>query len=224
VLTEEDHRRIEAAVASAEEGTSGRIFCVLAGEVSGYGEIPIAWAAAAALIVPPAILAVAMGPLITAITAGGWTVAEGAALSGQLGEALTGYAALQVVLFAVTAGIVSFPPVRRFLTPAFVKRHRVKRAAFHHFAAAHAHSTESETGVLLFIALVDRQVQVLADAALHAKAGDAVWQAAARAVQEGMRSPDPTAGAERAIAICGEALKAHFPSSARRTPDRVADV
>jgi putative membrane protein len=224
VLTEDDHRRIEAAVARAEEGSSGSIFCVLAGEVSGYSEIPIAWASAVALVVPPLILAFAMGPLITAITAGGWTVAEGAALTGQLGIALSGYAALQVVLFALTAAAASYPPVRRFLTPAFLKRHRVKRAAFHHFTAAHAHAADSETGVLLFIALVDRQVQVLADAALHAKAGDAVWQAAARAVQEGMRSPDPTAGIERAIDICGEALKAHFPSGAQRAPDHVADV
>jgi hypothetical protein len=34
-------------------------------------------------------------------------------------------------------------------------------------------------------------------------------------VQDGMRDPDPTAGIEKAIAICGAALKAHFPSDQR---------
>ena len=70
-----------------------------------------------------------------------------------------------------------------------------------HFAAAHSHARDSDTGVLIFVALVERQVQVLADTAIHAKAGDAVWQAAAKAVQDGMRQPDPTAGIERAIAL-----------------------
>jgi len=58
MLTPEDHRRIEAAVARAEDGTSGDIFCVLAGEVSSYREVPIAWGAAAALLIPPAVMAV----------------------------------------------------------------------------------------------------------------------------------------------------------------------
>jgi putative membrane protein len=96
-----------------------------------------------------------------------------------------------------------------------LKRHRVKKAAFHHFAAAHSHAKDSDTGVLIFVALVERQVEVLADAAIHAKAGDAVWNDAAHAVQDGMRQSDPTAGIERAIAICGAALKANFPSAQR---------
>jgi uncharacterized membrane protein len=60
-------------------------------------------------------------------------------------------------------------------------------------------------------------VDILADAAIHAKVGDRVWQDAAAAVQAGMREPDPTAGIEKAIAICGAALQAHFPASGPRT-------
>jgi putative membrane protein len=216
VLTPEDHARITAAVAKAEEGTSGDIFCVLAGEVSSYREVPIAWGAAAALLVPPIVLAFGLKPLLDAVTAGGWTAAQASALPGELGFALTGYAVLQMVLFALVAGLTALPPIRRAVTPRFLKRHRVKKAALHHFAAAHTHVRESETGVLIFVALVERRVEVLADAAIHAKAGDAVWRDAARAVQDGMRDPDPTAGIEKAIAICGAALKAHFPSDGPR--------
>lgn len=223
MLTPDDHRRIEAAVAAAEEGTTGRIFCVLAGEVSTYREVPLAWGSIVALLVPPFLLAFAIDPLMMVITAGGWMVAEVDDASAQLAISLTGYAVLQIVLFGIAAAITSFAPVRRLVTPRFLKRSRVKKAAFHHFAAAHAHSAESETGVLIFIALVERQVEVLADAAVHAKAGDAVWQAAVRAVQEGMRQADPTAGIVRAIGICGESLKAHFPGTATHPPDRVIE-
>jgi putative membrane protein len=224
MLTPEDHARIGAAVAEAEHGTSGDIFCVLAGEVSSYREIPIAWGAAAALLIPPAILAVTFRPLFDAITAGGWTAGESASLPAEVGVALTGYAIVQIALFALAAFLTTLPPVRRLLTPRFLKRHRVKKAAFHHFAAAHTHVRDSETGVLIFVALAERQVEVLADAAIHDKVGDAVWTAAANAVQAGMKQPDPTAGIVKAIAICGEALKAHFPSSEARPADPVMQI
>jgi putative membrane protein len=224
MLTAEDHTRITAAVATAEEGTSGDIFCVLAGEVSTYRETPIAWAAAIALLIPPLVTAFALHPLLAAITGGGWTTGQAGAASGQVAFALTGYAVAQICLFAVVALIVSIPLVCRALTPRFLKRHRVRKAAFHHFAAAHSHVRDSETGVLIFVALVERQVEVLADAAIHAKVGDAVWAAAAAAVQEGMKHPDPTAGIEKAIGICGEALKTYFPSTVVRVADKVIDL
>jgi putative membrane protein len=216
MLTPEDHQRITAAVATAEEGSSGDIFCVLAGEVSSYREVPIAWGAAAALLIPPAVMALAFRPLFEAITGGVWTAGQAGALRDQLAMALTGYAILQILLFAVVALVTSLAPVRRLVTPRFLKRHRVKKAAYHHFVAAHSHVRDSETGVLIFVALVERQVEVLADAAIHAKVGDAVWVSVANAVQAGMKEPDPTAGIEKAIAVCGEALKAHFPSTSIR--------
>jgi putative membrane protein len=216
MLTPEDHQRIEAAVGSAEEGASGDIFCVLAGEVSSYREVPIAWGAAVALLIPPAVMAVAFRPVLSAITAGGWTVAQASAVPSEVAFALTGYAIAQLLLFGIVTLLTSLAPIRRLVTPRFLKRHRVKKAAYHHFVAAHTHLTDSETGILIFVALVERQVEVLADAAIHAKVGDAVWARAAAAVQDGMKTPDPTAGIERAIAVCGEALKAHFPQAGGR--------
>ncbi len=224
MLTPEDHQRIETAVAAAEAGTSGDIVCVLAGEVSTYREVPLAWGAAIALVVPALVMALAFKPLTDAITAGGWTAAQVSSAQAQMVVVLSGYVVAQILLFAITTLIVSLPPVRRRLTPRFLKRHRVKKAAFHHFAAAHAHSTGSDTGIVLFVALVERQVEVLADPAIHAKAGEAPWREAAAAVGEGMKSPDPTSGIVRAIEICGAALKTHFPSAKpRTTTDRPID-
>jgi putative membrane protein len=211
MLTAMDRERIEAAVGEAEEGTSGDIVCVLAGEVSTYREVPLAWGAAAALLVPPILLAFGLKPLVAAVTGGGWVAASGGAMYDQLALALTAYAVSQVLLFAIVTLIVSVRPVRRALTPKFLKSHRVKKAAFQQFAAAGMQS-DAETGILIFIALDDRRVEILSHDAIHAKVGEQVWQAAARAVQEGMTVTDPTAGIIRAVQICGEALKAHFPA------------
>ena len=63
---------------------------MLAGEVSSYREVPIAWGAAAALLLPPAALAVALHPLLAAITGGGWNAAQASSFSSEIVLALTG--------------------------------------------------------------------------------------------------------------------------------------
>ena len=91
----------------------------------------------------------------------------------------------------------------------------MEQAAHHHFAAVSAHAADSDTGVLIFVALADRQVQVLADAAIHTKCGEKPWREAADAITSAMRhGADPTAGIVRAVEICGAALSAHFPAAA----------
>jgi putative membrane protein len=68
--------------------------------------------------------------------------------------------------------------------------------------------------VLIFVALVDRQVEIMADRALHGKADEAAWKAAATAIGEAMKhGADPTSGIVRAVEICGSVLKAHFPAT-----------
>ncbi|MHB8531042.1 MAG: hypothetical protein ACYC8V_16215, partial [Caulobacteraceae bacterium] len=213
MLSTIDRTRIAAAVEKAEAGSSGEIVCALANEVSGYREVPIAWAAAAALGLPPLALAFGVKPLALAIGGSDWMAAQASALPAEISLALWAYATSQIVLFAMVALIVAIPPVRRLLTPRVLKRHRVERAAHHQFAAVSAHAVGSQTGVLIFVALADRQVQILADAAIHARCGERPWREAADAIAQAMKhGADPTAGVVRAVEICGAALREHFPS------------
>ncbi len=212
---EED--RIEAAVKAAEEGSSGEIICVLAAEVSTYREVPLAWAAAAALAMPPIALAFGLHPLSMAAGAGVWMVAQAGALEGELARALGLYTFAQLALFIFVFLIVAIPAVRRLLTPRSLRRHRVARAAHHQFAAISARAAGSQTGVLIFVAVDDRQVQILADGAIHDKVGEPTWARAVKAISDAMRGGrDPTAGIIEAVEICGAALREHFPATGPR--------
>ncbi|MEO8927675.1 MAG: TPM domain-containing protein [Caulobacteraceae bacterium] len=214
MLSAIDEDRIEAAVAKAEEGTSGEIVCVLAGEVATYSEIPLAWAAGVALALPAIALALGLIHPLSLTVGNAWMLAQAGALENDLGLALGAYATVQVLLFIVTALVVAIPAVRRRLTPRLLKRHRVAKAAHQQFAAIAARAQASETGVLIFVALDDRQVQVLADAGIHQKVGEAAWTRAAGAIAAAMKGGhDPTAGIVEAVEICGAALKEHFPAS-----------
>jgi len=205
-----DSERIEAAVAKAEEGSTGEIVCVVAGEVSTYRETPLVAGLVAALVVPPVALALGLHPLAAA--GGGWTVAQSSALEGQLALALGAYALAQTALFALVGGVVSIPAVRRALTPSFLKTGRVRKAARQQFAAVSSRAVGSETGILIFVAAVDRRVELVADAGIHEKVGPALWQDAAAAIGKAMRTGDPTAGIVTAVGLCGEALRQHFPA------------
>jgi putative membrane protein len=209
--------RIEAAVAKAEERTTGDICVVLAHEVSRYREVPLAWAAAVALALPPIVLALTLSPL-TDLAGQLWLVGQMGALQSELGMAIGLYAAVQIVLFLVVLAIVHVPAVRRTLTPKALRRHRVANAAHRQFVSVGARA-KGETGVLVFVALEDRQVQILADAGIHQKCGETPWTAAAAAISAAMKAgDDPTAGILEAVEICGKALAEHFPATGPHDP------
>jgi putative membrane protein len=200
-------------VTEAEAGTSGEIVCVLAAEVSHYPEVALGWAAVTALVLPPLALVLGARPLAMAGDAGFWMAAQAGALEGEFVLGLLLYALLQTVLFILVFLIFEIPGVRRFATPTVLKKHKVAHAAQQQFAAISARAAGSDTGVLIFVAVDDRQVVVLAEKALHEKADEAAWKAAADAVGAAMKGGhDPTAGIVKAVEICGAALRAHFPS------------
>ena len=213
-----DQSRIETAVKEAERGTSGEIVCVLAREVSHYPEVALAWAAVVALALPAIVLSLGVHPLVLAADAAGvWMAAQAGALEGEMALAMAIYAGIQALLFIAVFLILEIPVVRRALTPGMLKSHRVERAARAQFASIAARAAGSETGVLIFVAVDDRQVQIIADNALHQKADEAAWKAAATAIGEAMKGgKDPTSGIVQAVEICGSVLRAHFPAAEGR--------
>jgi len=111
MLSTIDQDRIEAAVAKAEEGSSGEIVCVLASEVATYREVPLAWAAAVALALPPIALALGVVHPLSVAIGDAWMAAQPSALESDLGLVLAAYATLQVLLFVLTALVVAIPAV-----------------------------------------------------------------------------------------------------------------
>jgi putative membrane protein len=211
MLSQQDHKRIADAITAAEDKSSGEIFCVLAHEVSRYREVPLAWASIAALALPPLALLAGLHRLALSDIFSSWTDDSLRAVEGLIVRALTGYALLQAGIFLIVALAVAHPKVRRLMTPRFLKRHRVRQMARHHFVAAGARLSHAEPHILIYASLWDRQVELVAHAAIHKAVGEGPWNAAAAAVTDGMKAGKPADGFVRAIEICGDALAAHFP-------------
>jgi putative membrane protein len=213
MLTQNDHKRIADAITTAEDKTSGEIFCVLAHEVSRYREVPLLWASVAALAGPPLLVLLGLRRLALADIFTSWTDDSLSSVESLIVRALSTYSLLQAGLFLIVALVVSLPKVRRVMTPRFLKRHRVRQLARHHFVASGARLSHAEPHILIYASLQDRQVELVAHQAIHKAVGEGPWNAAVAAVTEGMKQGKPADGFVNAIKICGDALTAHFPST-----------
>ena len=215
MLSHADHDRIAAAVGEAESRTSGEILCVLQHKVSDYREIPLAWAAGSALVIPALLAAFGVEPWLVSPDGGDWVVTNAVSLSLALNTAIIGYSLLQLAIFVVVAGALALiRPLKLALTPKGLKRWRVKRAALNHLKAAHLLSDEGI--VVIFASDQERMVTVVADEAIHLKAGDAAWDGAVAAVLSGIKAGDPTSGFVAAVELCGGYLAEHFPLTGPR--------
>lgn len=211
VLTPEDAARVANAIMVAEHATSGEIFCVLARQVSSYRDVSIGWAAAAALLAPMALIPLGFDPAWIPGVSDSWEAAQLAARDGLLARTLTAYAVLQALIFVIAFLIASWPPIRRRLTPPALRRSRVRRAALQQFMAHGLHMTQDRTGVMIYAALGERQVEVIADQGIHARVDDSVWVAAVNNLTAAMRRGAPAEGFEIAVAQVGAVLAEHFP-------------
>lgn len=222
MLSDADLSRIADTVRAAEARTSGEVYCLLSQEVSYYREVPLAWASLAALVLPPiAVAAGIYGRVVDMLS--GWSASHGVSDTAAIAGALTGYALMQAIVFASIWALTAIPAVRRAVTPGVLKAQRVRRLAEQLFIATGMKDDPSRTGVLIFAALAERRVEVLADAAIHAKAAPGAWDAAVRAVVDGTRANRCAEGFETAITLCGDALAQAFPQQgegANRLSDR----
>jgi len=226
-LTPQVQSRIGDAIAVAEAKTSGEIFCVLARRVSSYRDISLGWAAAAALLLPLGLIPFGFDPAWIPGMGNGWQAAHLSSTDVVVGHSLAAYALIQSAVFVTAFLLTSIPGVRRLVTPRSVRRARVRRAAMEQFLAHGLHVTRERTGVLIFAALSDRQVEIIADEGIHSKVDAEIWARAVDALTRSLRSGRAADGFETAIGLTGDVLAAHFPPRANNPdelPNRLVEI
>ncbi len=226
MLKPADHDRLHAAIAQAEAATSGEIFCIVARESAAYREVPLAWAAVVALLGPSLALALGLRPaMLLSPLQGGWTAAHAGAMDAATMAAVVAYAVAQIILFVAVLALASIPPIRRWLTPGFVKKAHVHARALEQFAHRR-HAAAAPTGVMIYASTAERRVEILADQDIHEKVGEAYWNVAIKAAAAKIRAGDPAGGLIAAVEMCGKALAEQFPSdgTARSATDDVSEI
>lgn len=91
------------------------------------------------------------------------------------------------------------------------------------FALGRVWDTEANNGVLIYVLLADRAVEIVADRHIHACAGDQAWQDIARAMESCFRAAEFETGALRGIEGVAAQLARHYPvrgATPNQLPDR----
>jgi len=182
--------------------------------VSSYRDVSLGWATAAALMLPLLLIPLGFEAAWLPGVADSWRTAHLAAQRVEVGQTLAAYAVLQAAVLIAVFLITSIPVVNRWVTPGVVRQARVRRAALQQFLAHGLHVTEQRTGVLIFAALSDHQVEVVADQGIHSRVDPDVWADAVQALAKGLKAGDPVDGFQTAIGLCSDVLAQHFPPKA----------
>jgi uncharacterized membrane protein len=90
------------------------------------------------------------------------------------------------------------------------------------FAQLRVWDTEHNNGVLIYVQLVDRRIEIVADRGIAAKVEPAEWNAACRGMEVSFAKQEFLQGALEAIQAITQILARHFPPHGRK-PNELPD-
>ncbi|MFL6729523.1 MAG: TPM domain-containing protein [Sphingomicrobium sp.] len=221
-LTQADHDKVSAAIASAEAKSNGEIVAVVTPLSDSYHDAALHWA----LVPLFAVLAWAAWRPTALIwwfdfLTGGWGVEP------TLGPLLTLLMIFAALKFTVALLILKWMPLRLALTPGATKHRRVRRRAVAIFRAAAERRTAGRTGILIYLSMGERRAEIVADEAILKVTDDATWGEAMADLLVHVRDGRPGDGIVAAIERVGAVLAEHFPRSQADTneiPDKLIEL
>ena len=91
------------------------------------------------------------------------------------------------------------------------------------FSTLRVWDTAENSGILIYVQLVDRKVEILADRGIAARVTQAEWDGVCREMEADFRGGEWRRGALQAVARAGDLLARHFPaggSNPNELPDQ----
>jgi putative membrane protein len=187
-LSADERNRIEAAVSAAETRTSAEFAVVVARASDDYALYPLLWAGLLALLTG-GVIAIA-------------TPAIGVSLSF----------AAQAGVFIAAGLLFQLKILRPRLAPASAQREYASRLAQLQFASLVNEKTRGDAGLLLFVSLAERHVEILIDNGIAERVPQAAFQKIIDAFIHDVHQGHITEGIIAAIEGCTLVLERHFPA------------
>lgn len=221
-MTAADHALVTAAVADAEQHTSGEIVTIVNDLSDHYEDVRMAWASAVAFIA-----------LATYATFPDFYIGLINGLLGGWGHEYTTEEFTALLLTAValkwigTWFILKWIPLRLALTPKAIKLARVRRRAISLFKVGTESKTLGRTGILLYLSMKEHRAEIVADEAIASKVAPEVWGDAMVSLLNHVKAGNPGAGVAAAVAQMGVVLAEHFPKGSENPnelPDRLIEL
>ena len=220
-LSAEDHARVSAAIAAAEQKSDGEIIAICTDQSDAYHDVGLHWAVLAMV----AVLAffAAMPQYLTwwhdLLT--GWSAEPG------LRELLTLLLFFALLKFLVVLFLLKWRPLRMLLTPGATKTRRVRRRAIMLFKTGGERRTIGRTGILIYLSMAEHRAEIVADEAITKVTTPDTWGEAMTALLAEVKAGRPGDGIVAAVGIIGDVLAEHFPKSSEDSneiPDKLIEL
>jgi len=91
-----------------------------------------------------------------------------------------------------------------------------RQRAIEVFSSLRVWDTEHNNGVLIYLLLADRDVEIVADRGIHLRLGVEVWESICLQMEAAFRAGQFEAGVVIGITAVGEHLMAHFPARSEK--------
>jgi len=206
ILSEAELDRITEAIRQAELKTSAEIVTVITSRAGAYtGHVLLA--GAVMLFVASVAYLTFIGPIGEFLRRFFW--------SFETRHALWALLVVQAAVFILTYVLLSaWPGLKRLLVSRKDQLEKVRRRAASEFFHHHISSTKGGTGVLIFVALFERRVELLVDSGIARVIPQQTWQSVVEEIIAGVKKRafvDVLCGQ---VVRCGQTLSKDFPRKA----------
>ncbi|MEK6595981.1 MAG: TPM domain-containing protein [Pseudomonadota bacterium] len=120
-------------------------------------------------------------------------------------------------------GEICFAVEAALNTASLLRNQTARERAIEVFSQQRIWDTEYNNGVLIYLLLADRDVEIIADRGIHSKISSKEWEDICRAMESAFRQQQFEAGVIQGIKSVGNHLRAHFPPSLKSERNELAD-
>ncbi|HTP63474.1 MAG TPA: TPM domain-containing protein [Burkholderiales bacterium] len=108
--------------------------------------------------------------------------------------------------------------------PALLAGRSARERALEQFARLRVWDTVDKAGVLVYLLLADRRVEIVADRGIHEVVGDTAWETICGVMQQEFAAGRYEAGVLSGLASISDLLARHFPANPGVNPNELQDA
>jgi putative membrane protein len=201
LFSENEQEEIRRAVEAAEAATSGEIVALVVPESDRYREAEVLGG-----VLLGGLLALVAGIILHHVTV--WFFVP----------------AVFILFFPCRILFCKIPWLKRSLLTRPRLESAVRERCVHAFYEKGLHRTRDETGVLIFISVLERKVWIIGDRGINDRITPETWHELARELSVGIREGRACTALCSIIGRCGRILAEHFPrkvDDVNELPDEV---
>ena len=201
-LKQDDLKKISSAVKEAESKTSGEIATAIIKESYNYAVYELLFAVIIGFIYF-VVMMFFVGNIESRLQSLFWDC--------HIGHLLIFYGFSTFLVIALFYFLGNISTIDRLIVSKKIRQQKVKERALRHFMESGVYNTKDRTGILIFISILEKRVELLADSGINEKILPEKWQSIVDNIIQGIKKKNVTSHLIESINECGELLTKHFP-------------